>query len=82
MRRVRRAARPPAASAAPLNPRSRDPTAALRAAWHAQAAHALRLGVPQSALPKPPPPDADADTIQAARRELEGLLASFLSAGL
>lgn len=86
MRRSHRPPAPPAASPASTNPltdpRSRDPASALRAAYHAQAAHALRLGVPLSALPKPPPPDADVEMVQAARLELEGLLASFLSAGL
>jgi len=44
--------------------------------------HALRLGIPRSALPPAPGPAAGADEIRAARQALEGLLASFLSAGL
>ena len=87
MRRSHRPPAPPSASpSSSINPmgdaRARDPASALRAAYHAQAAHALRLGVPLSALPKPPPPDADVEAVQVVRRELEGLLASFLSAGL
>ena len=44
--------------------------------------HALRLGIPRSALPPAPGPASTADEIREARGKLEGLLASFLSAGL
>jgi len=43
--------------------------------------HAASIGVPRSALP-PPASQLGEDTLADARKRLEGLLASFLSAGL
>ncbi len=50
-------------------------------AYGVMAAHARELGVPASAIP-PLPAGASASEVAAARERLEGLLASFLSAGL
>ena len=52
-----------------------------RAAYGAMAAHARSLGVPASAIPALAPGAGRAEVV-AAREALEGLLASFLSAGL
>jgi hypothetical protein len=43
--------------------------------------HARQLGIPASAIP-PLAPDAGAAELHAARVALEGMVASFLSAGL
>lgn len=42
---------------------------------------AERLGIPRSAIP-PLPPAVDAERLRRARENLEGMIQSFLSAGL
>ncbi|KAL4426973.1 hypothetical protein ABPG77_009534 [Micractinium sp. CCAP 211/92] len=51
------------------------------AAYHEMAADARQLGIPASAIPALPD-HPTAEQLRAARERLEGMVASFLSAGL
>lgn len=65
----------------PMTPTSPQVLAAWADAYLSLAAEARKLGIPASAIP-PLPPGIDTERLRAARENLEGMIASFLSAGL